>query len=130
MEGVSGLNLQMAPASGNIYLKANKNVTVSCFPKLESFPSITLMRVFSPDNAGGHICCSAQLPLLLPAAPQGMAPRLWFPHPSDCPSLLLPSSPRGSAIWLILFWTCPSIPRAPTLGCACTSLSCVHINSL
>lgn len=32
--------------------------------------------------------------------------------------------------WLVLFWTCPSIPRAPPLGCASTSLPCVQMNPL
>lgn len=48
MKGVAGLNLQMAPVSGNIYLKANKNVTVSCFPRLYN---VTLMSVFSSDKS-------------------------------------------------------------------------------
>lgn len=48
MKGVAGLNLQMAPVSGNIYLKVNKNVTVSCFPRLYN---VTLMSVFSSDKS-------------------------------------------------------------------------------
>lgn len=75
MEGVSGLNLQMAPMSGNISLKANKNVAVSCFPRLYN---VTLMSVCSSDKSmqegtSAHICAVQHSPgraaLLLPPAP-------------------------------------------------------------
>lgn len=106
MKGVSGQNLQMAPTSGNIYLKANKNVTVSCFPRLYH---ITLMSVFSPDKSMQAGTSAAQhsegprraarLPLLLPPAPAaptgngtqgfGSITPLTAPasssHPSRCP---------------------------------------------
>lgn len=83
--------------SGNIYLIANKNVTVSCFPRL---CNITLMSVPSSDkwmqegkSAAQHSLGpgrAAQLPLpllLLLQLPQGLAPKalfappLWLPQP-------------------------------------------------
>lgn len=88
MKGVLGLNLQMAPMSGNIYLIANKNVTVSCFPRL---CNVTLMSVPSSDkwmqegtSAAQHSLgpgTAARLPLLLLQLLQGLAPKALLASP-------------------------------------------------
>lgn len=109
MEGVSGLNLQMALMAGNISLIANKNVTVSCFPRL---CNVTLMSVFTQMSgcrrahlllstawalAGQHCChsCSCSPGQLL----QGMAPNalvaslLWLPQPPPPTLPIIPMRP-------------------------------------